>query len=277
VTEAATTELLARLEAYYDLVPRASADPEQIGPFTLFVARGGWPYYARPTLGGPDVFTAGDVVAVRARQRQLGVPESLEWVAETSPGVADAVRAAGLVVHEHPLLVLERPPLLIPPPPRTHVRFVGPDDPLVPVSRVVAHLGFAASGTEVGPDGPAERDAALAAQPPEEADHVRAELRAGTTVLAVVEDDVQGVVAVGHHNPRGDVSEVVGVATLPAARRRGLATAVTSALVEHALGHGVQTVFLSAGGVEVARVYERVGFRRVGTACIAEPEQPERR
>jgi len=35
----------------------------------------------------------------------------------------------------------------------------------------------------------------------------------------------------------------------------------------------VQTVFLSAGGLEVARVYERVGFRQVGTACIAEPEQ----
>lgn len=271
MTEAPTAELLARLEAYYDLVPRATAYPEQIGPFTLFVARAGWPYYARPTPGGNGVFTAGDVVAVRARQHQLGVPESFEWVAETSPGVADAVRAASLVVHEHPLLVLERPPLLVPPPPRTHVRFVGADDPLVPVTRVVAHLGFAASGTGVGRDGPAERDAALAAQPPEQTDHLRAQLRAGTTVLAVVEDDVQGVVAVGHHNPRGDVSEVVGVATLPSARRRGLATALTSALVEHALGHGVQTVFLSAGGDAVARVYERVGFRRVGTACTAEP------
>jgi hypothetical protein len=30
-------------------------------------------------------------------------------------------------------------------------------------------------------------------------------------------------------------------------------------------------VFLSAGGDDVARVYGRVGFRRVGTACIAEP------
>ncbi len=275
MTEAPTAELLARLEAYYDLVPRATADPEQIGPFTLFVARSGWPFYARPTLGGTGVFTVGDVVAVRARQHQLGVPESFEWVAETSPGVADTVRAGGLVVHEHPLLVLVRPPLLVPPPPRTHVRFVGADDPLVPVAQSVAGLGFAASGTQVGPTGPAERDAALAAQPPEQAEHLRAQLRAGTTVLAVVEDDVQGVVAVGSHNPRGDVSEVVGVATLPAARRRGLATALTSALVEHALGHGVRTVFLSAGGVEVARVYERVGFRQVGTACIAEPDRPD--
>jgi hypothetical protein len=28
-------------------------------------------------------------------------------------------------------------------------------------------------------------------------------------------------------------------------------------------------VFLSAGSPQIARVYERVGFRRVGTACIA--------
>jgi predicted GNAT family acetyltransferase len=122
--------------------------------------------------------------------------------------------------------------------------------------------------------GPAERDAAAAVQHQEPVEGLRAQLRAGTTVTAVVVDDVAGVVAVGSHNPRGDVSEVVGVATLPTARRRGLATAVTSALVEHALGHGVQTVFLSAGGVDVARVYERVGFRHVGTACVAEPAPP---
>lgn len=274
MTEAPTAELLAHLEAYYDLVPRATADPEQIGPFTLFVARSGWPCYARPTLGGTGVFTADDVAAVRTRQHQLGVPESFEWVAETSPGVADAVRAGGLVVHEHPLLVLVRPPLLVPPPPRTHVRFLGADDPMVPVAQSVAGLGFAASGTQVGPAGPAERDAAPATRAREQVEHLRAQLRTGTTVMAVVEDDVLGAVAVGSHNPRGDVSEVVGVATLPAARRRGLATALTSALVEHALGHGVQTVFLSAGGVAVARVYERVGFRQVGTACIAEPDQP---
>jgi hypothetical protein len=155
VTEVPAAALLTHLEAYYDLVPRASADPEQIGPFTLFVARAGWPYYARPTLGGPDGVTAGDVIAVRARQQQLGVPESFEWVAETSPGVMAAVRAAGLAVHEHPLLVLVRPPVLVPPPPRTHVRFLSADDPLVPVARAVADLGFADPGTQVGPAGPA--------------------------------------------------------------------------------------------------------------------------
>lgn len=275
MTEGPVAELLDRLETYYDEVPRATADPEPVGPFTLFVARSGWPFYARPTLGGPGGFTAGDVVAVRARQRQLHVPESLEWVAEVTPDLADAARGAGMVVHELPLLVLVRPPILVPPPPKARVRLLGPDDDAVAAAQAVAGVGFAMSGTDIGPAGPVERDAALATWPPERVAHLREQLRAGTTVLAVAEDDVDGVVAAGQHNPRGEVAEVVGVATLPSARRRGLATAVTSALVEHALGHGVETVFLSAGSLEVARVYERVGFRRVGTACTAEPAAPD--
>jgi hypothetical protein len=44
--------LLARLERYYDAVPRSGARVERHGPLTLFVKRGGgWPYYARPALG----------------------------------------------------------------------------------------------------------------------------------------------------------------------------------------------------------------------------------
>ena len=50
------------------------------------------------------------------------------------------------------------------------------------------------------------------------------------------------------------MSEVVGVATLPAARRRGLGTAVTSALIEDGLGVGLDAVFLSAGDKVVAWV-----------------------
>jgi predicted GNAT family acetyltransferase len=86
---------------------------------------------------------------------------------------------------------------------------------------------------------------------------------------------VEGVpVGVGSHQPVGTVSEVVGVATLPAFRRRGIAAALTSLLVEDALGRGVRTLFLSAGDAAVARIYERVGFRQLGTACIAVPPRP---
>jgi predicted GNAT family acetyltransferase len=71
------------------------------------------------------------------------------------------------------------------------------------------------------------------------------------------------------HQPVGDVTEVVGVATLPAFRRRGLGAAVTGLLVADARARGVETVFLTAGDEEIARVYARLGFVRIGTSCIA--------
>jgi len=77
------------------------------------------------------------------------------------------------------------------------------------------------------------------------------------------------IAAVGWHQPVNGSSEVVGVATLPAFRRRGLATAVTAMLVVDAHERGVDTVFLSADDDDVARIYERVGFPRIGAAGAA--------
>jgi predicted GNAT family acetyltransferase len=72
-------------------------------------------------------------------------------------------------------------------------------------------------------------------------------------------------VAAGRHQPVGDVTEIVGVATVPEARQRGIAGALTARLVEDA---AADIVFLSAGE-EAARVYARLGFERRGTACVA--------
>jgi hypothetical protein len=49
-----------------------------------------------------------------------------------------------------------------------------------------------------------------------------------------------------------------------------LGAALTAALVEGPTARRIRTVFLSAGDDAVARVYERVGFARDGTACVAE-------
>jgi predicted GNAT family acetyltransferase len=50
-----------------------------------------------------------------------------------------------------------------------------------------------------------------------------------------------------------------------------LGAAVTALLAADARERGVQTVFLSASDDAVARIYARIGFRRIGTAMIAEP------
>jgi N-acetylglutamate synthase-like GNAT family acetyltransferase len=259
-------ELLAVLEAYYDAVPRAAARVEEIGPFALFVNDGpGWPYYARPRRG-EVAFDADDVRRVRARQRALGVPESVEWVAETTPGLRAAVLAGGLAVTDHPLMVLgELAPCA--PPPGVDLRLVTAADDLALLG-AVARVGFAAPGTSVGTATIEDAVRAAAARDPLDVAFERERIRVGRTVMAVALAD-GAPIAVGGHQPVGSVAEVVGVATLPSQRRSGVGAALTGLLAADARARGVRTVFLSAGDDAVARVYGRVGFARVGTACVA--------
>jgi len=261
-------DLLDRIERYYDAVPRSGARTEQIGPFTLFVSNGGWPYYGRPTLGRPPSFDLAAVERLRERQRELGVPEALEWVDEIAPDLLAVVRQSGLPVHECPLMVLHEPMPMAEAQDVT-VRILSADDPALAPAAAVATVSFATGGVDIGSDGTRERDVRVAAMTESELERRRDRVRRGLTVSAVAEDQ-NGPLASGSHQPVDGVTEIVGVATLPAARRRGLGAAITAALVADAQQRGVDVIFLSAGSEAVARIYERVGFRRIATACIAE-------
>ncbi|MFD0277158.1 GNAT family N-acetyltransferase [Kitasatospora sp. NPDC127111] len=276
-SDPAFRDLLAEIEHYYDAVPRAAARVEDFGPLSLFVPKGqGWPYYARPALGhtGPAA-TAEDVRRVLARQRELGVPEAFEWVAEHDPQLRAAVEEAGLAVHEHPLLVLgpEDEPALTDHvlPEGVSVRVLAADDPDLASAVAVPHLAFGEPGTALGTAGP---DELAAAAEKSAADgtvaRIAGRITAGQTVLAAAVRDGSALCA-GQHNPVGPVTEVAGVGTLPSGRRQGLGLAVTAALVAHARANGVRTVFLSAADEDVARIYRRAGFRPFATALIAEP------
>lgn len=272
------TDVFVRLERFYDAVPRDAAVAEEIGEFVLFVRQGeGWPYYARPRLGS-DTPSASDVTAVRRRQRDLGEPEAFEWVHETTPDLLAVARSAGLEVLLAPLMVLEHA-ALVPdlPLPDASVRILDPGSPGfaadLTASRAVAHLGFGhppTAGTAGGVPGPAERDAA----PPLSEAMIEAQTQryaSGRFTGAVVESPAGGVLSSGMVQQVGDVAEIVGVATLPSARGRGYASQLTASLARRALQNGADLVFLSAGDDDVARLYSKVGFRRIGTACIAEP------
>ncbi|MEU6976024.1 GNAT family N-acetyltransferase [Streptomyces sp. NPDC046371] len=249
--------MLTRLETYYDAVPRSAARAEEFGPLTLFVRDGaGWPYYARPALGHEGEVSVAAVDEVRARQRELGAPEAFEWVAETTPGLRAAVEASGLVVHEHPLMVLtesaeETGPL----PEGVAVRMVGAADPALENAVAAPYAAFGAT--------PA----------PDAAGQVQERIAAGLTRLAAAFDTSGTALSAGQHQPVGAVSEVVGVGTRPEARRRGLGLAVTAALIADARAAGVTTVFLTATDDTVARMYARLGFRTIATALIAEPAE----
>src|SRR5215469_8885631 len=265
-------ELLHRIEAYYDAAPRAGARVEEHGPLSLFVNQHpGWHYYARPRLGSSQAIRGADVEAVRERQRMLGVPQAFEWVAEVTPSLRGTIEAAGgLHVRELPLMVLDRSAFEAAAAIAAEARIVPADTPDLALLRAVAEVGFATPGTAIGAAGREALLDAAARQDSAGLSALRERLRSGATVMAVAGDG-EGPLAVGSHQPVAGVTEVLGVATLPAARRRGLATAVTHALVADALRRRCEVVFLSADGDDVAAIYGRLGFRRVGTALVAEP------
>ena len=262
-----TDELLARLEAYYDEAPRAGSDVEEHGPFTIFVSRAGWPYYARPRLGLTAEVTAAEVTSVLARLRELGVPESIEWVHDNTPSLRAAAVAAGVEVEDYPLLVLDGDPVERQSP--VDVRRLGPDDPDLAVVRAAdprrlrpgRHEDRSGVGRRAGRQGDRAR---VGHRPP-----VVGPGCGAVGALGAFDPEL-GAVGGGSHNPRGEVTEIVGVGVLPAQRRRGIAGHLTWALAQDAASSGVTTVFMSAGSDDVARIYEGVGFRRVGTACIVE-------
>jgi predicted N-acetyltransferase YhbS len=259
--------LLECIERYHAAAPLRDARIEAIGGLDVPIGDPAWPYPARPRVGGGPV-TADDVRAVVERQEAAGLPAALEWILECSPETASAARAAGLTVEELPLLVAADPlELLLPAGVRLYL--VGADDPQLPLYQRVAATAFAHPGgpADVGDvplDTSAEGVARTAA--------LRERIAAGRTVMMVaVEDDEP--VAVGSHQPvdigGSEISEIVGVATSPRLRGRGLGAGMASALVAHAR-ETADMVFLAAGDDDVARMYERVGFARLATAAVAD-------
>jgi GNAT superfamily N-acetyltransferase len=264
-----------RLEAFYDAVPRDRAGAERLGPFVLFVPDGpGLPLYARPVLGAAAPPVLADVESVRARQRELDLPEAFEWVDETTPSLLPLAEAAGLSVLRAPLMVLEPGALADAAlPSDVRVRVLDPDRPDfaagVATFRALAGLAFSSPGTALGPVGPAERDAAWHALDAAEAEREASRVASLRAAYALAESEADGALCAGGCQRVGPVAEIVGVGTLPSARRRGLGTAVTAALARQARATGADLIFLSAGSEDIARVYARIGFQHVGTACIA--------
>jgi N-acetylglutamate synthase-like GNAT family acetyltransferase len=262
--------LLERIERYYDAVPRRFARVEECGPFTIFLGDpGGWTYYARPALGRSGHLTSGDVAAALDRQAAAGLPPVLEWVHETSPSLLDAAqRIRSLEVEELPLLALDGDLTVTTPqlPERISVRLLAAaDEDALAAASAVSAVGFHARGTARGPQGPGERDAARQ----QASRRVLALLAEGAVRIAIAEHEEDGVLATGRTLPLGGVTEVMGVATLPRARRQGLGAAITACLVQDAVSLGLRTVFLSASSPDVARVYAGLGFVRIGTAYVA--------
>ena len=266
MTDSALIELV---DGHLDAAPRFGADAVDAGAFTLFVSRTPWGYYARPALGLGRRIAEADLEILAARCAERGVGLDIEWVREVRPELERLACDLGLLVQPRALLVADPAQVRAVPAHDVRIRIAAHDDPELPVGRAVAEVSFGFPGTARGAAGAAERDEARAGLSPKLIAHLRRRARLGLNVTVLAESDADGVVASGSYQPIDSTAEVVSVATLPCARRRGIAGAVTARLAHDALGRGVSTLLLTASDDEVARIYERVGFRRIGVAFEA--------
>jgi ribosomal protein S18 acetylase RimI-like enzyme len=184
-----------------------------------------------------------------ARDRAL----RFEFLHEYTPRLRHILDALAVPLEsENPLLVC-RPEewTALPHPPGFEVRRLMPDSPDEDIAAdiTVGSRGFG----EVGRDATPERVADL-----------RRRLGAGNEYfLALIEGEPAGVGA--YMIPLQGITEIVGIATLPEFRRRGIGAAVTAEITRHAFERGVTTAFLTAADDDASRVYQRSGYRRIGT------------
>jgi ribosomal protein S18 acetylase RimI-like enzyme len=229
--------------------------------YGVLLPAGPWPMYAVPDRGwAPD---SADVRSAMECLRAYDLPPSMEWVHEDCPELASIIAADPLVdlrVGRHPLLVAETVEQLRVRPvshPDVTIDLVSSTDADRDAVLRVPAVAFSPEGVEVGPT---EADTMQ---------HHHDRLEAGTTITAAARVPGVGPVSVGSLQIERDGAEIVGLGTLPWWQGHGLGSAVAAFLADVAFDRGVDFVYLSASDDRVARLYEQVGFRRVGTFCSA--------
>lgn len=148
-------DLIDDLDAYLDAAPRPDSDAVAVGPFTLFVPRTPWSYYARPTVGQRDPITGADLDALAAACADRGVDLSIEWVHEMHPELAEVAAAQGLDVSSHALMSATAEDVTAPQIDGVTLRIADAGDPALAAGRAVADVAFTAGGTGTGPEGAA--------------------------------------------------------------------------------------------------------------------------
>lgn len=112
-------------------------------------------------------------------------------------------------------------------------------------------------------------DPAAPATAPDEAEAFRAQLLTNRAFTARLDNRPVGA---GMFTPPIEgIAELVGITTLAAYRRRGIAAALTSEIVRVAFAYNVDTPFLRTDSQEAYRVYARLGFVHRAT-LLSQPD-----
>lgn len=112
---------------------------------------------------------------------------------------------------------------------------------------------------------------------PVEDDHLIEKFRRELATARAFTAKVDGVPAAAcmFADVRKNVTEIVGVGTVAAFRRKGIAAAMSAFAVKTAFDMGVDMVFLTTESEAAARVYDRIGFKTAGWLIQLSDNQAE--
>lgn len=239
---------LARIQ---QAIRAAAALPRRVidlGPFELYLeARQPerWFTYAIPRDGATP--TPADVARLVDESTAHARLPRTEYLPALAPAVEPALLEAGFEVELRGPLMACTAAQAAPPVPGLTLETLDKAGPFEPLA------AFIAIQREAFGDDPGDPQADVAAF------RRRA---GGTSVLARADGVPVGAGSLLH--PQLGCAEVVGIGTAPAYRGRGIAAAVTAELTRHAFGLGAELAFLTPGGAEAQRIYERAGYAGIG-------------
>jgi GNAT superfamily N-acetyltransferase len=235
-----------RLQSFLRKAAAAGREAARVPPFTAFFHPSEKLTFLNYAIA--DRAAAPSAAAVAELRRAFLARERvprLEWLEEAAPRLAPALAAAGMREELCTPFMACAPTELLAPRPALDVAAAAVTDADV---RELVDLQRVAFGQEpLAPD----------AQPPDPRRF------GGGAVLARVSGEP--VAAASWTNVIDGVSEIIGVATAAAWRRRGLGGLVTAAAASNAFAAGAELCVLSPGGETAQRVYAHAGFRRVAT------------
>ena len=256
--------LESKVNAYLHANARGRKDNEACGPFHIgFDPDNANPFlnYAVPQPGEP--VSSEDIAAlVSAFEKRERTPR-LEFAPGGAPGLEEALLAAGFEVQQRLPFMLVTAAELVGPKPVDGVEVVVLDASATDEElRGVAVAQWEAFGDPAEPHDDAAYDADVAGlRGAVESGKflVLARGAAGTAEAGVPMGG--GSCGLGH----GGTTEIGGIATRPAFRRRGIGAAVTAALTRHLLEvSGLDCVWLSPAGPDQERLYATVGYQSLG-------------
>ncbi|HHX64701.1 MAG TPA: GNAT family N-acetyltransferase [Chloroflexi bacterium] len=246
---------LGRIQDYLRYSAAQQYEVQSLPSFTAyFHPQNDLPYFNYAIPDGPlseDVAAALDMLREAFERR--GRRPRIEFLAECAPELADTLTEAGFIQEARQVLMVCTAQSFRPAPPRegvTVTRLLS-DASLDALRRMldVQRRGF-----------DPESDVAVSEY---EAQCFAEGMGGGAAYLAELGGEAVG--AGIYMTPWQGMAELTGIATLPAYRRRGIATALVSCAVRDVLAHGAEMVCLIAADEAAGQMYERVGFEAVGT------------